>query len=112
MFAASEGAPNSIEDLLQRQLDYIQNSEIQLEPPALTWIESLFPAVIALASFGGSITFSVIPTQLESSHNKRISNQEIRNFLALAWLFFALARDGKHWPIGSYFPPRSDQEAI
>ncbi|QDS73239.1 hypothetical protein FKW77_004013 [Venturia effusa] len=86
-----KGAPKNLEDLLQRQLDFVQTIATSPEPAELIWIESFFPAVIVLASFGGSITFSVIPSQLENSHNTRIGNQEVRNFLALAWLFFALA---------------------
>jgi hypothetical protein len=87
----SETTPTTIEHFLKIQHAYIKRNDTSQDPKALLWIESLFPAVIALASFGGSITFSVIPSSLENSQNHRIDKQEVRNFLALAWLFFALA---------------------
>jgi hypothetical protein len=80
-----------IQEQVDEQVNYINPVDTSRDPKALLWIESLFPATIALATFGGSITFSVIPTQLETSHNSRIDIEEVRNFLALAWLFFALA---------------------
>lgn len=62
----------------------------ELEPPGLTWIEGFLPSVIVLSSFGGSITFTVIPSQNQSP-DSRFNPQNVRNYLALAWLFFVLA---------------------
>jgi hypothetical protein len=88
---SAEAMLKGIRNLLEEQVAYINRVDTSEDPEELLWIESLFPATLALASFGGSITFSVIPSQLEPSHNSRIGEQKVRNFLALAWLFFALA---------------------
>jgi hypothetical protein len=60
------------------------------DPPGLTWLEGFLPSVIVLSSFGGSITFTVIPSQNQSP-DSRFNPQNVRNYLALAWLFFVLA---------------------
>jgi len=62
----------------------------QQKPHTITWIEKFIPAVSALSLFGGQITFTVIPSTLDQP-DSRFSKQEVRNYLALAWLFFVLA---------------------
>lgn len=66
----------------------------QLEPdrPGLVWIEKLLPSIIVLSTFGGSITFSVIPSIDDAQPpNQDFTPQNVRTSLALAWLFFFLA---------------------
>lgn len=61
------------------------------DPAELIWADNLIPIVFGLSSFGGSITFTVIPSRIQSQAISLFNDEAIRYFLALAWLFFALA---------------------
>jgi hypothetical protein len=61
-------------------------------PPGLLWLEDFVPLIITLSTFGGSITFSIIPSIGDTQPpNQSLSAQDVRAYLALAWLFFTLA---------------------
>jgi hypothetical protein len=61
------------------------------DAPGLIWLEKLQPSIIALSTFGGSITFSIIPSISDNPPNQRFSAQNVRTSLAVVWLFFVLA---------------------
>jgi uncharacterized low-complexity protein len=77
--------------ILQAILNSMQDEDPK-DPPGFSWIESFLPAVIALSTFGGSITFSVIPSIASTDEPPYVFGVvAVRYFLSLAWLFFALA---------------------
>lgn len=61
-------------------------------PDELQWLKTLLPTISELSIFGGSITFSIIPSISDTSlPNGDMSAQNVRFLLALAWLFFLLS---------------------
>ncbi|KAH0537510.1 hypothetical protein FGG08_005685 [Glutinoglossum americanum] len=69
---------------------------------AVEWWEGFLPAVIGVSTFGGSITFSVIVSEIADPGRLNPSNQNavtytrfqretVRMFLALSWLLFIMA---------------------
>jgi hypothetical protein len=60
------------------------------ELPELKWLDNFLPAVGAVAAFGGSITFTLIPSGLQEPKHT-FTTDKVRLFLSLAWLFFFLA---------------------
>lgn len=60
------------------------------DPAGLIWLDTLLPTVVGLSTFGGSITFTIIPAQNAIPTN-RFDEGTVRTFVSLAWLFFILA---------------------
>jgi hypothetical protein len=70
---------------------------------ALKWWDSFSKGVIGISTFGASITFTVIvsslpdPVEIRSQSKSKISKktnfgrEEVRKFLAIAWLMFVAA---------------------
>ncbi|OAL54617.1 hypothetical protein IQ07DRAFT_583869 [Pyrenochaeta sp. DS3sAY3a] len=63
------------------------------DPVGLSWLDNLLPSIVALSVFGGSITFSIIPSidDEKKPANQTVSSHQVRKYLSLAWLFFTLA---------------------
>ena len=85
-------------ELLQEIANALKQKPPKLIPMALTQVEGLvrveaiIPQFLALCSFGGAITFAIIPTIGDNtSIPYRFSPTEVRTFLSLAWLFFVFA---------------------
>lgn len=60
-------------------------------PPGLKWLKTLLPMISTLSIFGGSITFSVIPSINDEPPNQHMSARDVRLYLSLAWIFFLFA---------------------
>ena len=58
-------------------------------PAEVQWLDSFLPSIIAVATFGGSITFSLVPAEPRAPST--FDKGKVTTFLALAWLFFLLA---------------------
>ena len=79
-------------ELLQEIASSLRQTPRNSAPVGLSWLEGFVPTFITLCSFGGSITFTVIPTIEDGKPiPHRFSSVEVRTFLLLAWLFFILA---------------------
>ena len=85
----SEDAPKTELQLLQ---EIAESLEKRPTPAGLIWLDGFLPIFITICSFGGSITFTVIPTVANGTPiPHRFDAAEVRTFLSLAWLFFVLA---------------------
>src|SRR5690348_13775172 len=92
MVMESERGPKTELQLLQEIANSLKQSPEKTVPLGLTRLEGFLPIFITLCSFGGSITFTVIPTIDDGTPiPHRFSATEVRTFLSLAWLFFVLA---------------------
>ena len=102
-------------ELLEKQLKTMadQKGEPKIEsiPAAIKWLDALLPTIITVATFGGSITFSLIPSASQSATSPSAPSstapsstasfqpapsstfdaEAITRYLALAWLFFLIA---------------------
>jgi hypothetical protein len=84
---ASPADPKSTEERIIELLE--KQSEKDDVPVHIAWLDSFLPAVIGIATFGGSITFSLVPATPRASAT--FAEDEITLFLALTWFFFLLA---------------------
>jgi hypothetical protein len=71
-------------------LEHLRKKWPLKKQPQLDWLDAFLPAVIAVSTFGGSITFTLIPGQLQAP-SSTFEVSTVRVFLSLAWLFFFLA---------------------
>jgi hypothetical protein len=79
-------------ELLQEIANSLKQRPRNPIPVGLTWLEGFVPTFITLCTFGGSITFTVIPTIEDGKPIPHyFSSTEVRTFLSLAWLFFVFA---------------------
>jgi len=79
---------SQIEELFSKLKKITHDKFAQLElPPEVAWLEKLLPAVIQMSIFGGSITFSIIPS-IPANAPK---GPEVIENLSAAFLIFALA---------------------
>jgi MFS family permease len=85
-------------ELLQEIADTLKQKPLKPTPIGLTHVEGLvrveaiIPQFLAICSFGGAITFAIIPTiGDETPIPHHFGPAEVRTFLSLAWLFFVFA---------------------
>lgn len=86
--------PEQKDDIFRRALQALHTLEVdqKRQPISKTakWISNFSPLVVTIASFGGSITFTVFPA-LEKPPYSNLTAQEARTYLSLAWLLFMIA---------------------
>lgn len=73
-----------------KNIDHAEHASIARVPGDIGWHLRLLPSIMGLSVFGGSITFSILVAKREGS-NGRFTDATINTFLAIAWLFFAIA---------------------